>query len=31
MKNLYEDWLGEPGSEQAHHLLHTTYTARDKF
>ena len=31
MKNIYEDWLGEPGSEKAHHLLHTTYTARDKF
>ncbi|HPU22659.1 MAG TPA: NADH-dependent [FeFe] hydrogenase, group A6 [Candidatus Kapabacteria bacterium] len=22
---LYEEFLGEPGSEKAHHLLHTTY------
>ena len=25
---LYDSYLGEPGSEKAHHLLHTTYTAR---
>jgi ferredoxin hydrogenase len=24
---LYKDYLGEPGSEKAHHLLHTTYKA----
>ena len=26
--NLYEDFLEKPGSEVAHHLLHTTYSAR---
>lgn len=31
IKKLYEDYLGEPGSELAHHLLHTAYTAQDKF
>lgn len=25
---LYKEFLGEPGSEKAHHLLHTTYTKR---
>ncbi len=25
---LYRDYLGEPNSEKAHHLLHTTYHAR---
>lgn len=25
IKKLYEEYLGEPGSEKAHHLLHTTY------
>lgn len=25
---LYEEYLGEPNSEKAHHLLHTTYVAR---
>ena len=29
---LYKDYLGEPGSHKAHHLLHTTYNAnRVKF
>ena len=29
---LYNDYLGEPGSHKAHHLLHTTYNAnRVKF
>ncbi len=28
---LYRDFLGEPASELAHKLLHTAYTARDKF
>ncbi|MDY2880253.1 MAG: NADH-dependent [FeFe] hydrogenase, group A6 [Candidatus Borkfalkiaceae bacterium] len=28
---LYEDFLGEPCSEKAHHLLHTSYVARPKF
>ena len=25
IKTLYAEYLGEPGSEKAHHLLHTTY------
>ena len=25
---LYEEFLGEPGSHLAHHLLHTTYVNR---
>ena len=25
IKKLYEEYLGEPGSEKAHHLLHTVY------
>ncbi len=28
---LYEDYLGEPNSHKAHELLHTTYSAREKF
>ncbi len=28
---LYKDYLGEPNSHKAHHLLHTTYKARKKF
>ncbi|MEE0229353.1 MAG: NADH-dependent [FeFe] hydrogenase, group A6 [Peptococcaceae bacterium] len=28
---LYRDYYGEPGSELAHHQLHTHYTAQDKF
>ncbi len=28
IKELYETYLGEPGSEKAHHLLHTTYVKR---
>ena len=28
IKKLYDEYLGEPGSEKAHHLLHTTYVAR---
>ncbi|MBR5228586.1 MAG: [Firmicutes bacterium] len=31
MDVLYGEYFGEPGSEKAHHLLHTHYTARDKF
>ena len=27
IKKLYEEYLGEPGSEKAHHLLHTVYHA----
>lgn len=28
VKRAYEEFLGEPGSEKAHELLHTHYTAR---
>lgn len=29
--NLYETWLDTPGSEKAHHLLHTHYKPRDYY
>ena len=29
IKKLYEDFLGEPGSEKSHKLLHTHYTKRE--
>lgn len=28
IKELYETYLGKPGGEKAHHLLHTTYVKR---
>lgn len=28
---LYKEFLGEPLSEKAHHLLHTTYTKRSRY
>ena len=28
VKELYADYLGEPGSHLAHHILHTTYVKR---
>lgn len=28
VQKLYEDYLGKPGSEKAHRLLHTTYSAK---
>lgn len=28
---LYDEFLGEPNSEKAHHLLHTHYSKKDKF
>ncbi len=31
LKVLYSEFLGEPGSHKAHHLLHTTYRPRDKY
>lgn len=31
IQKLYSDFLGEPNSHLAHELLHTTYTAREKF
>ena len=27
----YRDYLGEPGGHRAHELLHTTYTAKQKY
>ena len=31
IKKLYEEYLGEPGSERAHELLHTTYKERPRY
>lgn len=31
VKQVYEEFLGKPGSERAHHILHTSYVARPKF
>ena len=28
IQDLYKEWYGEPGSEKAHHALHTSYVAR---
>jgi NADP-reducing hydrogenase subunit HndD len=28
LQKLYKEYLGNPGSEKAHHILHTTYTDR---
>ncbi|MCR5345474.1 MAG: [FeFe] hydrogenase, group A [Lachnospiraceae bacterium] len=28
IKKLYDEYLGKPGGEKAHHLLHTTYVKR---
>ena len=28
IQTIYSEFLGEPCSEKAHHLLHTTYAAR---
>ena len=28
IKRVYSEYLGEPGSEKAHHILHTTYVKR---
>lgn len=25
IQKIYSEYLGEPGGERAHHLLHTTY------
>jgi NADH-quinone oxidoreductase subunit G len=30
IRDVYERWLGDPNSETAHHLLHTSYNNRDK-
>lgn len=31
IKKLYDEFLGEPNSKKAHHLLHTTYRERSKY
>ena len=31
VQKLYEEYLGKPNSHKAHHLLHTTYNAREGF
>ena len=31
IQQLYKDYLGEPNSHKAHELLHTSYTARERF
>lgn len=31
IKELYDNYLGEPGSHKAHEILHTTYVARKKY
>ena len=31
VKQIYKEFLGEPGSELAEKLLHTHYTKRDRF
>ena len=31
IERLYKEYFGKPNGEKAHHLLHTTYTPRDKF
>ncbi len=31
VKKIYDDYLGEVGGHKAHTLLHTTYTAREKY
>ena len=30
LKKIYADYLGQPGGEKAHHILHTSYVKRDK-
>jgi len=31
VKALYDEYLGKPGSSEAHHVLHTHYVARKKY
>ena len=31
IQTLYSDFLGEPGGEKSHHLLHTSYTPRPTY
>ena len=30
IKQIYEEFLGKPLGEKSHHLLHTSYTIRDR-
>ena len=30
IKKIYAEYLGEPGGEKAHHILHTSYVKREK-
>ena len=30
IQKIYQEYFGEPGSEKAHHLLHTTYQAKER-
>ena len=30
LKKVYAEYLGEPGGHKAHHILHTSYVAREK-
>ncbi len=30
VQQVYATYLGEPGSEKAHHILHTSYQKREK-
>ena len=30
LKKIYAEYLGEPGGEKAHHILHTSYVKREK-
>ena len=31
IKKIYNEYLDAPGSEKAHHLLHTEYSSREKY
>ena len=31
VKKVYEEYLGEPGGEKAHHLFHTHYSEKPKY
>ena len=30
LKKIYDEYLGQPGGERAHHILHTSYVPREK-
>lgn len=31
VKKIYEEYIGEPGEEKAHKLLHTHYNQKEKY